>query len=93
MNSHIVFAPSMFTRVAPAIMETIKCEVELSDAIKPTLTCGDGSKKTETNTTTIYLALAGPIRRQWRDLKNSRNVVAGHAAATSATRGARQNAP
>jgi hypothetical protein len=40
-------------RVAPATMEMITCELELSDATKPKRTCGAVLKKTATSTTTI----------------------------------------
>lgn len=38
------------TRVAPATMEMIKCEIELFDAIKPKRICGGGLKRTATST-------------------------------------------
>jgi hypothetical protein len=41
------------TRVAPAIIEMIKCELVLSDATKPKQKRGAGLKKTATSTTTI----------------------------------------
>ena len=40
-------------RVAPALMEMIKCAIELSDATKPKRICGGGLKKIATSTTTI----------------------------------------
>lgn len=41
------------TRVTPATMEMVRCEIELSAATKLRATCGVGSKRTATNTTTI----------------------------------------
>jgi hypothetical protein len=40
-------------RVVPAPRKGIICERELSDGIRPSATCGDDSRKTETSTIAI----------------------------------------